>query len=266
MSKTVAGIAASDEYLFLAHPRSHNLEVYDMSTLTYQKEIHIKSLLDPFDIVYCYNSYSIFISERDKPLVHRMNLEDGTTSAWKVESESMKLSTTETGNVLATKVDSHATHCYTPVGERINTYNFRDTNIILCDGAGDVGLCHAVQLLDDTVYAVGHESREYSLWRLGERTSSIEPAPKTAIALGYHNVSGALNQPCHMLVDNDKILIADKNNDRILRVDPALEITEDIIPSAAGLKRPFTFCLGEDHQNIYVVDDANKILMFDFEC
>ena len=193
--------------------------------------------------------------------MHRINLEDGTTTTWKVGSPSTKLSITENGDVLATQVDSSKVYCHSSKGDIIHVFNFSEV-----DNA--TYLRHAIQL-GDTVYAVGFvkpnlsDEGEYSLLM---KNKNSRKQTNEGISLDYRSVPCALDQPCHLLGYGDKILIADKNNNKLLRVDPALGITDDIIPSAAGLKHPFTFCLGKDHQKIYVVDNANKILMFDFDC
>ena len=268
--KAVQGLTASDEQLFVVHNKSSDIEVYDVRTLTFLRKIQVPGLFDPCDIAF--TNDNIFVSETDERMVHRIDLQNGSISSdLFVQGRSLKMSVTPSGDIVVSSFEPPAIHIIDKSGDKskykVNRYAVSFTE-------GSRYLYHAISIDNPTdasfasirirhpykIFAgcfnthsisekVSFTSKidKVSLYEL--HTSNETASPKYG---DYREFDLCLDVPCYLVPYDDKCVIAaDRNNNRIVKVDmKTLKIVDLVLPASTGLKRPFTCCLNRKYGNI----------------
>ena len=287
MSKGVQGLTASDEQLFVVHNKSSDIEVYDVRTLTFLKKIQVPGLFDPCDIAY--TNDNIFVSETYERMVHRIDLQNGSISSdLLVEGRSLKMSVTPSGDIVVSSFEPPKIHI---IGKSrddfISKYNVNYQAVSFTEGSRY--LYHAISIDNptDASFASNWYMHPYKIFAGCFNTHSISGMALFKSAIDkvslyelntsnntaspkysdYREFDLCLDVPCYLAPYDDKcVIVADRNNNRIVKVDmKTLKIVDVVLPASTGLKRPFTFCLNRKYGSIFVVDGRNQILMFDFE-
>ena len=188
MSRFIQGITSSNAELFLVRSYSPHIEVYDMETMVHRRKIKVKGLLDGWDIVAHLNV--LYVSEFDAKLIHVIQLSDGTSSRWSVNSRGMRMSLNEKGNVVVASEYPDIIFEYTPTGSCVRKIQVDaiDRNI--------QGLRHAIQL-DDDRFLICHATAKT------HRVCIIDSNGKMLRSYGGRTGSliGQMNHPCYLAFD-----------------------------------------------------------------
>ena len=152
----------------------------------------------------------------------------------------LTLSISKNGNVIASSWNSAKILEYTADGTFVRkiVVNRVDTNL--------VGLHHAIQLEGDKFlichYGVTHH-----------RVCIIDNKGNLIKCYGGRKGSGTgrLNRPCHLAIDwHGSILVADKDNDRIVQLNASLEYMDEF-----SFKRPRRLRLDKELGRLYVIEN-----------
>ena len=276
MSKSVQGLTASGDELFVVLNKSSDIHVYDVQTLTYRRRIPVPRLMDPCDIAY--SKQILFVSESDEQLVHIVELQSGRITKMKVPGRTLKLSVNLSKGVVVTSFDPPNITIITPE----NYSPFRARKSVFEVGSCGSSLHHAIGLGENS-WAVAFVRNTFLGTAYNESKKIIPAIYKidhqerrrcarmsiSGFDCDYRELASLLDSPCYLeLYDRyDKhVLAADRNNNRIVKIDlNTLKIVEVVLPASTGLVRPFTFCLNNNRDAIYVVDNINQVLMFDLK-
>ena len=191
----------------------------------------------PYDIVAGDNV--LYVSEREDKSIHRIQLPEETVSSWTVDGTRLKLSISKNGNVIVASCIPAKIIEYTSEGtcvREIVVYRI-DTNL--------VGLLHAIQLEGDK-FLVCHAVEDKH-----HRVCLIDNTGRVIKRYGGSKGTGKrhLNMPYHLAIGrNGSILVADKDNNRIVLLNASLEYMNEI----AGFKRTTRLLVNPELERLYV--------------
>ena len=254
--------------------KSSDIHVYDVQSLTYRRRIPVPRLLDPCDIAY--SKQVLFVSETEEHLVHIIELQSVKITEMKIPGRTLKLSVNQSGDVMVSSFDPPNITILTP----------ENYNSLLSSraphksyGIDKYGSClHHVIDLDGIFWAAACVKNPTNVTTNYVGKKNIPALYRIQYFSNYTYISKhdhreldlMLDAPCYLeLYDriNMHVSAADRNNNRIVKIDfNTMKIVDVVLPAWTGLVRPFTFCLNNRHDNIYVVDNRNQILMFDLDC
>ena len=277
MCKSVQGLTASDDELFVVLNKSSDIHVYDVQQLTYRRRIPVPRLMDPCDIAY--SKQILFVSESEEQLVHMIELQSGRITRTKVPGSSLKLSVDPSGGIVVTSFDPASITILTPEKSINSPFRVRKSSF----EAGSWGSClhHAIGL-EENSWAVAfvrktscgttYKSKKIipAVYKIVNHAGSRQARMLiSGFDYDYRQLALMLDSPCYLeLYDryDRHVLAADRNNNRIVKIDfSTLKIVEVVLPASTGLVRPYTFCLNNNRDTIYIVDNRNQILMFRLE-
>ena len=255
LENTVQGITAMNQKLYIVYQGSSIVEIYDLGTSTYRETFSVKWMSDPCDIVARHNV--LHISDNKKNLIHRIQLSNHTYSCWSVASNHSRISSTETGNVVVSCRDLEKIFEYTSEGVLIREIPTNPIEPTI------PGLMHAVRL-DDNHLLICHSSTN------SDRVCIINNGGSLVRSYGRGKGSGIgqLIRPSYLAVDlkNGFILVADTDNNRIVRLNRSLEYVDEVVPDSFGLKQPQKMHLDESTGWLYVVGPrGNHIWIYDLQ-
>ena len=215
------GIAMWNDKLYLLFPgllsQSPDIRVYNADSFKYQRTITVGGMKDPYDIVASDNV--LYVSEFQDKLIHRIELPEESVSNWTVDGVWLKLSIAKNGNVIVACWNPHKIFEYTSFGNLVReiVVNRFDTNL--------VELQHAIQMEGDKFLVCHAETTHH-------RVCMIDNTGRVIKCYGGNKGSGIghVNMPTYLAVDrNGFILVADCDNNRIVRLKSSLEYISETV-------------------------------------
>lgn len=201
----------------------------------------------------------VFVSDYTNNALHRVELVSRSTMRWSVASSPTGLSMTSSGNVIVVCNSDNIIQEYSVRGFLIRQVDLRDEL---------TGPWHAV-LLADGRYAVsqqrGNARRRHRVCLVASSTGNVERAFNGSDA-SAGIAERRFNFPSGMAVArNGSILVADRNNARIVRINPTTGLVGELIESGTvGVKEPHAIHLDSSRNRLYVADyTENRIAVFD---
>ena len=234
----VKGISILNNELYIVRRQSTNIDVYDTDKLNYKRKIPVNDLIKAYDMVA--HGDVIYVSETDDKLIHRIHLPDGSCSKWSVNSKWLTMSTTKKGTILVSCYDLCTIVEYSSLGKVVREIKTND-ELITC-------LRHAIQL-DDDWFMICHTSTKT------HRVCLIDSRGKPIKSYGGKPGSGIgqLDFPCYLVMDGTgSILVADRNNDRILQTNASLGFVERFVPESFGLQKPREMFVDRSTKRLYL--------------
>ena len=252
LTKSVQGMAILNAELFVVFPSSADIDVYDIRRIAYRRTITVTGLSHPHDIVADKNI--LFVSDLKGNLIHRIRLPEESVTNWSVNGTRLKLSVTETGNVIVACWGSGKIIEYNSNGLFIREIVVQGVN------KETIGLQHAIPLKHDR-FLICHTN-------LGTRGVCIINNKGELIksyGMGSEQTSEPLDKPVYLAVDRKGfILVTDYGANRIIQLNSSLEFVQDFIPAYVGLIEPFRMCLHEGLRHLFVAEqDKKHFLVFD---
>ena len=237
-------MAIWNDKLYLPVSNSPDIRVYNAEPFAFQRTITVNGMKRPHDIVASENV--LYVSEIEDKLIHRIQLPEESVSNWTVDSIRLKLSIAKNGNVIVASWDPDKIFEYTSFGVLVRE--------IVVNGF-DANLCflqHAIQMEGDkflVCHAVITHNRVCMIDNTGRVIECYGGNPGSGI--------GQLNMPSYLAIDrNGFILVADEDNNRIVRLNSSLEY----IGETVGIKEPFRILLNEERGRLYVIEYNNQSL------
>ena len=225
--------------------------MYDIDTLAHRRKIKVGGLVDGWDIVAHANV--LYISEHEDKLIHRIQLSDGTSSHWSVDSGCLTMSINKKGNIVVCCFYLHKIIEYTRTGSCV-----REIQVNAIDGT-IFEFPHAIQV-DDDRFLICHITAKH------DRVCLIDSKGRVMKKYGREPGSGIrqMHCPCYLAIDRNGFILVAEYNNRIIQLNASLEFVRELIPRSVGLKQPWRMHLHEDRRRLYIAEDGEStIAIFD---
>ena len=243
------GIAIWNDKLYIPVVRSPDIRVYNVDPFEYQRTITVNGMKRPSDIVA--SDDVLYVSEYEDQLIHKIQLSEESVSNWTVnDGTRLKLSIAKNGNVIVSIWRPAKIFEYTSFGNLVReiVVNRFDANLI--------GLLHAIQMEGDK-FLVCHAVTTH------HRVCMIDNSGRVIKCYGGNEGSGIghLNMPFCLAIDrNGFILVADRDNNRIVQLNSSLEYISETV----GIQKPHRILLNEDRGRMYVIEgNDGSLTVFD---
>ena len=242
----VRGVAVCKTWLLVALQNSPEIEVFHVETLKRQKNISFHGLQDPWDITA--SDAEVYISERTRGKILAVS-EDGKVAEWPVDGSMVTLSLTSQDSLVACCSDKIIE--MNLFGETIKWVWLHQI-----DRNPRCGMpVHAVKLSTKHLVLCDSRSQHHRLLQLDKEWEGQRAFGKPS------KLDSELKLP-HYLVrcPGDNFLVADSGNNRILLMNPWLELVKELIPSSYGVKKPYRMCLEQSYSRMFLVEEQSKRL------
>ena len=169
--------------------------------------------------------------------------------SWPVDGRPYGLSVNRTGNALVTCGEDNTIKEYSTGGSLVRTIKLQVNQVILPH--------HTVQLTDGQ-YVVSHHRPEQGVSLIDQHGAVVATISK---------VTQQMNGPRWIVVVNNSLLVADRDNNRILLLDSLLNDARELsLPVNSQLKKPRCMYLDMSNGRLYVGEVGGRVLVFQFEC
>jgi len=278
-SQSRGGVSAvtslGNEVFVLRLPSQQQVEVYDASTFTLQRNITVPGLGGrSYGLAACAHYKCLYVSDdnHSSSSIHRAELSGSSAvKKWSVANGPRGLSVNKEQNVVvaclwADKIQEYTTH------EAL----VREISLVQ---AGVKRPWHAVQLSTGDYVVSEWESPGAFQLSTGDYVVSECESPGAVSVVGidgrvvrrycpsWSSDMGDMSYPTGLAVTkNDDILVADEDNSRILLVNSSLSSARKLaLPVDDGIQRPGGLCLDESRGRIYVGENGGnyRVLVFD---
>ena len=256
---TVTGVASLGDDVFIVRYNSQQVEVYDAMTFTLQRRLSVPGLGRSFGLAACTTNRCLYASDFNNDVVHRMELSGrNAVTKWSVGREPAGLTVNSAKNVLVVSQGERTLQLFTTHGALVQTIQLQSDIEYPCQvvelSHGQLMISHArtnhrVCLLDVKGAAVGS---------YGERRGSDMTKMK---------------YPAGLAVDKyDNILVADKDNDRLLVLvtrmlvlDRSLTIAREMsVTVDGGLKGPYSLWYDKLRGRLYIGEwTGRRVIIID---
>ena len=245
MEKEVRGVAFEGEDIFVVLEGSCEIKVFNSTTLESKDSIFLADLSDPWDILALEGH--IFVTETDRKSLFCMP-DRQNWKEWPLSSSMATLSRTPEGTILVcckrrlVEFDLDGGKIKQVPLKRIDGNPWRDSPL------------HAVKLSRMGYVVCDSRYQHHRIILLKNGGTPViaygEPAKleKKPMRLPRYFVR----------YQNDFILVADQDNDRILMVSPDLEPVREFITASGDIRKPFRMCLDEKGKRLYVVGENQE--------
>jgi len=255
IDSVTAVTSLGNEVFVLRWGSQQQVEVYDASTFTLQRNITVPGLgTGSRGLAACAHYKRLYASDYDHSSIHRAELSGSSAvKKWSVASSPTGLSVNKEHNVVvaclwADKIQEYTTH----------RALVREISL---EQAGVTRPWHAVQLSTGD-YVVSERKSPGAVSVVGIDGQVVRrycPSPSSDL--------GKMEYPAGLAVTkNDDILVADADNNRILLVNSSLSSARKLaLPVDDRIQRPLGLCLDESRGRIYVGENGGnyRVLVFD---
>src|SRR6218665_3445949 len=223
--KSIFGLTLLGKELFAVCERSSQVEVYESTDYSFSCSLIFKELIDPWNITSCKTNNCLFIFDfkgyNQLNYIMRVKPNGDIITKWSTGYDhGWGLSVTNELNVILTILLRNKLIEYSPVGEVVR-------EISLSSEAGIHCPLHATKLADGNFIITHGGSTDKDIY--GVCIVDAGGQLKTSVNLESHNI-GQLNNPKHLAVDeNGFVMVADRDNSRILLFDSELEFKGEIL-------------------------------------
>ena len=254
-----------DTELFVLNAKSSEVEVYDSIKFNFSRRWSLRELIQPQDIGSCSRNQCLYIIDsKDKSQskeILRVDPHGKLIKNWSTgDVYGKSLSVTDESNVILAIYKRNKLSEYSPDGQLVREIN-------LSSDAGIRSPWHAMEMANGH-FVVSHGYHGDFL----NRVCVLDADGNLIKSFGGQRGStiGQLNLPVHLSVDgNGFVVVADRENSRVLLLDPDLKFKREILSkSKHGLRRPQRILLDESNGRLFVADNDltydGRILIFEF--
>lgn len=237
--------------------------VYATGTLLSLRSFIVRELTDPMDITSCQKNKCLYLIDRNRAnsenFILRIDLNGNVTNKWAKRFAWGWLSVSAEGNVISTFYSRHLAS--------ISEFTSNGTLIRAIKFSGATHALHAIKLNSEE-FVVSHGIGGDSF----QRVCLIDSGGIEKRCFGWMRGSqtDGLKLPVHLSVDmNDRVLVCDSNNNRVLLLDKELRFIKELITERDGLKDPWRICFDDATGKLFVISRRHKrtnekVLCFSF--
>jgi len=243
-----------NEVFVLRWASQQQVEVYDASTFTLQRNITVPGLGRwSRGLAACAHYKCLYVSDYYHSSIHRAELSGSSAvKKWSVGKGPRGLSVNKEHNVVVACLGADKILEYTTHGALVRE--------ISLEQAGVTRPCHAVQLSTGD-YVVSDRKSPGAVSVVGIDGRVVRrycPSPTSDV--------GKMEYPTGLAVTkDDDILVTDADNNRILLVNSSLSSAREMaLPVDDGIQRPWGLCLDESRGRLYVGEygGSRRVLVF----
>jgi hypothetical protein len=237
----ISGLAVMHNELYIGHRSQSVIDVYDVATLSFQRNLSIPGLGCVIDMASCPQCDVVYISDWCDDNIIAINEHGVVVFNWSIDGTPRGLSVNSQLNVVVVAIDGEQLQEFTRRGEFLR-------NVSLQSDIKNVW--QAIQL-DDDRYVVVHGWGSETLHRV-----CIASGNGTLIeSYGGNRRSGIgqLNVPDRMLIFGESLIVADYRNSRVLlfNVSP-LTYVRELISTRDTQLRPYRLAISDDGTQLFV--------------
>jgi len=250
----VTAVTSLGDHVFILRWAIQQVLVYDARTFKLQRRISIPSLCCLWGLAACAHYKCLYVSDGVcKSVIHRVELPDDTTlTKWSVADSPRGLSVNMEHNVVVASYEMNKIEEYTTHGSLVREITLQ---------AGVRSPFHAVQLSSGH-FAVSQFTSPGAVSVVGADGQAVRccrPSQTSAVGKMLYPRSLAVTK-------NDDILVADRDNDRIISISSSLRSAQVLhLPVDSGIQVPWGLCLDESRGRVYVGEGGGsfRVLVFD---
>jgi len=250
----VTGVTSlGDDVFVVRHSSPQNLiEVYDAKTFTLQRHITVPGLGITFALVVCPYNNCLYASDYYNDSVHRVDLSgSNAVMNWSVAHWPAGLSVNSEHNLLVVSFGKHKLQIFTTHGTLLQNIQLQ----------ADIEYPrHAVQLPTGQ-FLVSHHGSLHRVCLVGA---------DGAVVRSYGGQEGykltQMNEPRSLAVDREgRVLVADRDNDRLLVIDPSLSTAHEMSVSVdRGLNGPCSLWYDQSRRRLYIGEwSGGRVIVID---
>ena len=252
----VVGVTVCNEKLFVLRGESkQRIEQYNVKTFNELTSITVNGLRDGVYSWYktltsCNVNNCLYVNDRYN--VFRVDLSTNNVISWPVVGHPHGLSVNRTSNVLVTCIDDHTIKEYSSSGSLVRSIQLKLNHV--------KSPYHSVQLTDGR-YVVSHQGPEQY-----HGVSLIDE--HGALIATYRNseTTKLMNGLRWIVVVNNSILVADRNNKRILLLNTSLSDARQLSsPVNSQLNLPCCMYLDQSSGRLFVGESSGERRVFIFD-
>ena len=196
---------------------------------------------NPWDLIA--TGEELYISEQGLSYIHNVNLDGRHEDRhWNATGQAANLSMTPSGNILASHLSTNNIVEYTPIGIVVR-------EIYL--GIRKIAPSHAVQLRSGLYVVCDIMSEQHRVVKLD----------KSGQVIKEYKVASKLEKKTLLRDEQDNILVADQDNDRILWMSSSLKVTKELAIPVGIPEKPNRMCLDQDYGKLYVAEEKQKRIL-----
>ena len=260
----ISGLAIADSELFVTSFKTQDIEVYDLKNLRLARSWRLDHLINPWDLGYCNSNKCLYVMDAtcvdtSKEIV-RVTLNGKLLKRWTTRMGYGSISATYDSNVVMAGFQGYIVTEYTAEGQIVR-------EITLSAKAGLARPWHALKLTNGRLL-ICHGEEVDSLHRVCEVDTSGH-IRKSFGGSGGSTPDRLLVPMCLAVDSSGGIIVADRDNSRVLALSSDLEFTGEIISSGKdGMHRPERLAIDQANGRLLVVhNDAywSKCLVLVYE-
>ena len=256
---TVTGVASLGDDVFIVRYNSQQVEVYDAMTFTLQRRLSVPGLGRSFGLAACTTNRCLYASDFNNDVVHRMELSGrNAVTKWSVGREPAGLTVNSAKNVVVVSQGERTLQKFTTHGALVQTIQLQSDIEYPCQV---VELSHGQLMISHT----GKHHRVCLLDVKGAAVGSYGARPGSDMT--------KMKYPAGLAVDKyDNILVADKDNDRLLVLvtrmlvlDRSLTIAREMsVTVDGGLKGPYSLWYDKLRGRLYIGEwTGRRVIIID---
>jgi len=238
--KGVYAVTSLDDRVYVVRDKKKEVEIYDAATLTLKRRLPVPGIsVDASGIAACAINKCLYLSDWYYLSIHRVDLATDATKKWRVAKNPRGLSVNSDHNVLVACLSDNKLQEYTTDGRPVREISL----------AADMDSpWHAIQLSNgDYVVSQWLSAGLVGVVGVdGELLHSYGPSSSSDV--------GPMEYPCILAITKlGDILVADKGNNRILKINSSLTRAQLFpVPADVELREPFALHLDETGDRLYI--------------
>jgi len=234
------------------HGESSDVDIYDSIKLSFSRRWSLKELIDPFDLGSCNINNCLYIFDfkgDDQPKeILRVDLNGKLVKKWSTGYNYGLLSVTNEPSIILAVFNNHVIKEYSPSGPLIREVNLSTYANILNP--------HCAIKLANGQFVVSHGcvrgNGQHGVCMVDERG-------KLTKMFGGKRGSTVvqMKEPvCLFVYGNGSVLVADRDNCRVLLLNSDLEFKNEILSGEKhGLRHPRRIFMDETNRRLFVADN-----------
>jgi len=237
----VSGVTSLGDDVFVVRHDSQEVEVYDAVTFTLQRRLSVPGLGDSLGLAACASNKCLYASDYTNDSVHRVELSGSNAATrWTVRRGPAGLTVNTDKNVLIVIPNECQLQEFTTHGTLLQTIQLQP----------DIEWPRRVVELSNGQFVISH------LGKTHHRVCLLDV--KGAVVRSYGGTPGSdltkMKCPVGLAVDeNENILVAEQDNNRLLVLDRSLTSAREMSVSAdGGLKGPSSLCYDKSRGRLYI--------------
>jgi len=242
-----------DEVFVVRSGSGGQVEVYDTVTFTLQRNVTVPECAHSWGMTACARNKCLYLSNYNNITVHRVELLDSNAvKKWSVASKPRGLSVNIAHNVVVVCLEANKLQEYTTHGSLVRE---------ICLQAGVTSPWHAIQLSTGD-YVVSQYTPPGVVSVVGVDGQVVQSYGQSQTSdVGPMKYSAGL-----AVTKNDNIIVADRNNNRILSISRSTGCVQELALSVdGGMQWPMGLCLDESRGRLYVGEYGGHHRVFVFD-